>query len=314
MNFTDELAAFRARTADPGYAALIVLGTRQATTAALLLGTLKLERVAFLLTAESAGMPDDIALLLGCESAAWQRRPLKGLSAVEVYEALKDLLAEWHDLPRAAIAADVTGGTKPMTVGLAKAAHVLNLPTLYIASDFAPDERGIPRPVAGSQRLELLPDPYAVFGDLEAAEAHRLYAAYDYAGAHPIFADLAARVPNDDGARYAALAELAALYAAWDVLDFAAVLAHADRLLALPLAAIADRPGMPRGGCTGCATSLRRWWPGGAIWRCGSMPAPAPTPTTAARWSRRASLICGTPRRCCCAIASTAAYSIRPSW
>jgi hypothetical protein len=36
MTFSTELAAFRAHTADPGYAALILLGTRQPTTAALM--------------------------------------------------------------------------------------------------------------------------------------------------------------------------------------------------------------------------------------------------------------------------------------
>src|SRR5215211_2500536 len=40
LNFADELAAFRTRTAAPGYEALILLGTRQAVTAALLIGAL----------------------------------------------------------------------------------------------------------------------------------------------------------------------------------------------------------------------------------------------------------------------------------
>src|SRR5689334_4755590 len=131
MHFSDELAAFRQRTHDPGYRALIILGTRQATTAALLIGTLQLDRVGFLLTDESADMPEAVAALLELDAAVWERQPLKGMSTTEVYEALKALLDRWHDLPRESIAADVTGGTKPMTVGLAKAAHVLNLPTLY---------------------------------------------------------------------------------------------------------------------------------------------------------------------------------------
>jgi hypothetical protein len=38
LTFADELAAFRTRTADPGYATPILLGTRHATTAVPLLG------------------------------------------------------------------------------------------------------------------------------------------------------------------------------------------------------------------------------------------------------------------------------------
>jgi hypothetical protein len=98
---------------------------------------------------------------------------------------------------------------------------------VYVASQFQGNQ-----PIPGSQSIEVLPDPYVVFGDLEAAEARRLYAAHDYLGAQRIFAALAARVPQPDGARYAALADLAAMYAAWDVLDFAAAARHAAALAA----------------------------------------------------------------------------------
>ncbi len=237
MNFSEELAAFRARTIDPGYAALIVLGTRQATTAALLLGTLAVERVAFLLTDDTRKMPGDVAALLGRTTDGWLQPDGDHSTTLDVYRGLRRVLDAWPDVERARIAVDVTGGLKPMSVGVEKAAHVLGLQTIYVQSDYGKLPDGRFGPVAGTQRLVIPPDPYAVFGDLEAAEARRLYHAHDYAGAQRGFAELATRVPGTDGLRYADLARLAAVYAAWDVLDFPAALAYADALLAQPLAA-----------------------------------------------------------------------------
>lgn len=57
-----------------------------------------------------------------------------------------------------------------MTVGLAKAAYVLGLGTVYIESDYEQN-----RVIAGSQRLIEPSDPYEVFGDLEAGEARRFF-------------------------------------------------------------------------------------------------------------------------------------------
>jgi CRISPR-associated protein (TIGR02710 family) len=220
LNFPDELAAFRARTVDPGYRALILLGTRQAITAALLIGTLALERVAFLLTKDTQKIPDQVVALLGCSSAEWFCPEGDHSTTLRVYEGVKAIMERWGDLDRRQIVVDVTGGLKPMSVGLEKAAHLLSLATIYIESDYGPLPDSKFGPIAGSQRLIVPPDPYAVFDDLEAAEARRLYAAHDYAGARRIFERLAAHVPRPDDARYQALAHLAAMYAAWDALDF----------------------------------------------------------------------------------------------
>lgn len=236
MPFPAELAAFRARTADPGYRALILLGTRQATTAALLIGTLPVQRVGFLLTDATRDLPNQVAALLGYSAAAWACPDGDHSTTLRVYQGLRELLEAWRDLDCATIAVDVTGGLKPMSVGVEKAAHLLGLTTIYVESDYGPTSDGKFGPLPGTQRLVIPPDPYVVFGDLEAAEARRLYAAHDYAGAQRIYAALAARVPPPDGTRYAALAELSAMYAAWDVLDFTAAATRASALLALPLA------------------------------------------------------------------------------
>ncbi len=223
MDFAEELRLFRERCGGTTFDGLVLPGTLQATTAALLIGALEPKRVAFLLTPEARAMPDQVAGKLGLDSAPqnWQRYDEDHTDPLQIYRSLRKIIEAWNDLPRERLAVDVTGGTKPMSIGLAKAAYVLNLPALYVESTYVSandcTERKIPAP--GSQYLAPPPDPYVVFGDLEAAEAARLYAAHDYANAARIFADLGRRVPPPDGPRYAALALLASAYDAWDVFD-----------------------------------------------------------------------------------------------
>ncbi len=128
---------------------------------------------------------------------------------LHVYTGLCEVPDRWSNLDRQEIAVDLTGGKSTMTVGLAKAAHVLRLPAVYVDSDYADG-----RPVPGTQRLAMPEDPYIVFDDLEAAEARRLHNNHDYASAEKIFRDLAQRVP--DNPDYAIYADLVAAYLAWD--------------------------------------------------------------------------------------------------
>jgi CRISPR-associated protein (TIGR02710 family) len=231
MDFAAQLAAFRARSVDPGFAGLIVLGTEQHNvTAALLLGTLALRRVAFLLTPETTTFAEYIAGLLGRSSEGWECLVANHLDTREVYRSVKVLRERWDDIPDPArIAVDVTGGRKPMSVGLEKAAHVLGMTTIYVESEYYPagsEKRGV---IPGTQRLVVPPDPYTVFGDLEAAEARRLYAAHDYEGAGRMLTELATRVPEHSP--YALQAELAAAYAAWDAFDAPGALSHLARVV-----------------------------------------------------------------------------------
>ncbi len=237
MDFAEELRLFRERCNSTTFAGLVIPGTLQATTAALLIGALEPQRVAFLLTPDSQKMPDDVARKLGFDSAPqnWQRYDEDHTDPLQIYRSLRKIIEAWNDLPRERLAVDVTGGTKPMSIGLAKAAYVLNLPALYVESEYVSTgdgtERKVPRP--GSQYLAPPPDPYIVFGDLEAAEATRLYEAHDYANAARIFADLGRRVPPPDGPRYAALATLAAAYSAWDAFDLKTGRASLEEFLSL---------------------------------------------------------------------------------
>lgn len=220
MLFDEELRLFRARTTEPGYDALILLGTGQSTTAALLLGTLKLQRVGFLLSDETRALPQQVAAQLGCASDSWTVPAGDHSTTLRVYEGLRQILESWPEIDRSAIAVDVTGGLKPMSLGIEKAAHVLGLQTIYLQSDYERGPDGKHRPVPGTQHLVVPPDPYIVFGDLEAAEAQRLFRAHDYSGARRMYQRLASHV--QPAARFEQLAQLAEAYAAWDSFDLPA--------------------------------------------------------------------------------------------
>lgn len=218
MEFLEELRLFRERTEPRYFQGLIIVGTGQSTTAALLVGTLKVDHIAFLLSDETKEMPDKVAEMLGCSSADWLRVPLSDTSTLAIYDGVKTVIERWRHLERARIALDLTGGLKPMTVGLAKAGHLLGLQTLYVESDYAKpsEEKSGPKP--GTQRLVIPPNPYKVFGDLEAEEAKRLFRVHDYNGAQCIFTKLAQEVPETQ--RYQLYADLSEAYDAWEVLDF----------------------------------------------------------------------------------------------
>jgi CRISPR-associated protein (TIGR02710 family) len=245
MSFGEQLQRFRERTANHRgrFKALILPGTRQDITAALLIGALEPERVAFLLTAQTRGMPQDVAQKLNSSCDRWFIPDGDYSNTNTIYIGIKKVLEEWPDLNSVEIAADVTGGFVPMSVGIAKAAHVLKLSTTYVLSDYEGRT-----PIPGTQRLELLPDPYTVFGDLEADEARRLYAMNDYAGAQRIFANLEERLKqhNSNGDQkdkdmqrrscyYYACATLSQTYAAWDVFDWDQARVALETLLQSPL-------------------------------------------------------------------------------
>ncbi|NJP08000.1 MAG: TIGR02710 family CRISPR-associated protein, partial [Chloroflexaceae bacterium] len=150
LSFAEQLDRFRTTTKSYTCRGLILPGTRQPDTAALLIGALKPASVAFLLTAETQSMPQQVAALLGCDGSDWQQPAGDHLTVTQIYQALKDLLQHWSHLSPQSIAVDVTGGMKPMSVGLAKAAHVLNLTTVYVHSRAFHQNK----PVPGTQYLE----------------------------------------------------------------------------------------------------------------------------------------------------------------
>ncbi|MGI8588292.1 MAG: TIGR02710 family CRISPR-associated CARF protein [Chloroflexia bacterium] len=236
MDFAEELARFRKRTQGrqgrpARYDGLILVGTGQPTTGALLVGRFNPTWVDYLLTSQASGYPEEVEQKLGKPIPVREKIQLKDTSPLSIYAALKEWRDRHPDPGSQRIAVDVTGGKKPMAIGLAKAAYVLGLDTIYVNSDPGKDNQ----PEPGSQRLEDMPEPYELYGDLQDAEAARLWQSYDYAGAAGIFAYLAGHVPEPQNVAYQAYATLAGAYAAWDAFGLTDARAAIDKLLDGPL-------------------------------------------------------------------------------
>lgn len=136
---------------------------------------------------------------------------------ISVYQAVKHV---YQHYPNKRIAVDITGGTKAMSVGVAMAGSLVGADSIYIESSF---DKHIQDRYPGSEQPYRLPDPYAVLGDLEHAEAQRLFntPTFDYSGAGRIWQNLTDRLsmPHNLRQHYHMWATLARAYAAWNAFD-----------------------------------------------------------------------------------------------
>jgi CRISPR-associated protein (TIGR02710 family) len=138
---------------------------------------------------------------------------------------------------------DITGGKKVMSASAALAAAQLDLPLCYIDSRFDPELR---QSEPGTERLVILPNPTALFGDRELEAALVAFRHGAYAAAHARFAEVAETAYEPARARF--LRELADVYQAWCDLNFSElpkrVAAMRDRLAGAghrPLASVTRR-------------------------------------------------------------------------
>lgn len=158
-------------------------------------------------------------------------RQVNGSNIVEVYEAIMTFYEDWGHPEH--LAADITGGRKPMVSGVAMACAALGADIYYVDYSEIHAELGN-KPEPGSEHLILLDNPYTVFGDLEIERAKNLYNAHDYAGAQRVFRRLKGQVGDANKAKtYEAYGFLCETYEAWDTLDFGKASDSLEQLLKL---------------------------------------------------------------------------------
>ncbi|GIW25842.1 TIGR02710 family CRISPR-associated CARF protein [Meiothermus sp.] len=132
--------------------------------------------------------------------------------------------------PGKKIALDLTSGTKAMSAGMAAAGYFLqrvypSLRVAYVDNDaFDPALR---KPVAGTEKLILLPNPHEVLGDLDEHLAQELYKAREFGKAADRYNGLRRKTGQGSFEVYAALCEM---YQRWYALDFEGALSNAGRL------------------------------------------------------------------------------------
>lgn len=133
--------------------------------------------------------------------------------------------------PDKKIALDLTSGTKAMSAGMAAAGYFLQRvhPSLRVAYvDNVAFDATLRKPVAGTERLILLPNPHEVLGDLDEHLAQELYKAREYGKAADRFNALKQKTGQGGFELYAAACEM---YQRWYALDFKGALKNVQRLL-----------------------------------------------------------------------------------
>ncbi|MFI6290902.1 hypothetical protein ACIBEJ_04915 [Nonomuraea sp. NPDC050790] len=145
----------------------------------------------------------------------FEHRYCDPVDPTDIYEIVKKAVRPRRpdEAPLKAII-DITGGKKVMSAGAALAASQLDLKMCYIDSDFDPEMR---QPAPGSERLCILPNPTALFGDKDMDAALEMFKSGVYSGAKARFGELSESMSEPARARF--LGDLAALYQAWCDLD-----------------------------------------------------------------------------------------------
>ena len=113
---------------------------------------------------------------------------------------------------------DITGGKKVMSATAAMSAWMMDLSLAYVDSTW---DGVLRRPIPGSERLILLPNPVALFGEVHLSEATELFDSGAWPEAHAKLTRLAEELP--DPARPRFIRDLAHLYGAWCDLDLDAI-------------------------------------------------------------------------------------------
>lgn len=133
--------------------------------------------------------------------------------------------------PGKKIALDLTSGTKAMSAGMAAAGYFLqrvhsSLRVAYVDNDAF--DAMLRKPVAGTEKLILLPNPHEVLGDLDEHLAQEFYKAREFGKAADRYNELRRKTGQGGFEVYAALCEM---YQRWYALDFEGALSNAERLL-----------------------------------------------------------------------------------
>ncbi len=172
----------------------------------------------------------------------FRHKSCDGTNPLAIYRLVKDEVAGLArsrpsaESRRPTVLIDITGGKKVMSAAAALVAWQLDTRLCYIDSMYDGEMR---QPIPGSERLLILDNPTAIFGDQELESAVETFRSGAFAVAHERFAMLAESMSEPSRARL--LRDIAALYQAWSDLDLERLPVLADQVsreLASPLAGV----------------------------------------------------------------------------
>ncbi len=152
------------------------------------LSTIKPKRILFLCTEESEQSLDKVISFTQIKPSSYEKEMIVEPFPISIYKNVQNIYNAWQDRGIKKIAVDITAGKKTMTSGLAMVGALLNFQLIYIGNrDYLKELR---RPRPGSEYLEFIDNPYAVFGTLREKNADILLQHYDYRGASEIYREL----------------------------------------------------------------------------------------------------------------------------
>jgi hypothetical protein len=151
------------------------------------------------------------------ELKTWQLRyqPCDPTDPYAIYKLVKSEVDGYRggDVKATAII-DITGGKKVMSAAAALVAWRLDLRLCYVESEYDAEMR---QPVAGTERLLVLPNPTTLFGDDDMQAAIATFRSGEFAVAGERFDRLASSIPEPGRARF--LRDLARLYQTYTDFD-----------------------------------------------------------------------------------------------
>jgi len=157
------------------------------------------------------------------EYSEFTHRPVEPTDPLAIYRIVKEELEKSERLdgaggeqPFAVI--DITGGRKVMSAAAALAAWQLRLDLCYLDSEFDTASR---HPLPGTDRLIVLSNPTAMFGEQEMARAVAVFRSGAFEAARDRYHEIAESVVEPSLARF--MRALADLYRAWCDLDLKAL-------------------------------------------------------------------------------------------
>lgn len=206
--------------------------------------TLKLfepEKVLFLHTAESKTQIDDIFDFIELKPSQFSMREVDKNDMIPTYKAIKDAFVRWGRPSDVCI--DFTGGTKAMSAGCAMAGSMIGARLIYVANDNYHKE--LRRPIPGSEFMEILPNPHAVFGELDRYKLFENFKRGNFFSAHQLAIETIKYITLDAKSEFELWRDLAQAYDYYDLMHFDKALIKMEQVQN-QLEKIKAAPSMPK--------------------------------------------------------------------
>ncbi len=187
----------------------------------LTISALQPDYIHFLITEDARGKVDEIVARCACPPSRFEQHLVESSSADDVYQKI-------YAAVKAAggkTAIDITGGKKAMVGGAAIAGSFLNCDLFYVDYEhYLPEVR---KPLPGSEYLNLLANPYQVFGDVDKQAAIQLYNAGNYAAAIARLKQLVSRIPDERAERI--LLNVFEFHKSWEDYEFSQAVSRGQK-------------------------------------------------------------------------------------